>query len=83
MSVAVEHVAGGHIGDAHDGIVGSFPGVVAAELLGEGSQLASLSSDYGPLFFASAVLADGKVIVEGGEQNFSQAGGLFKRPASS
>jgi hypothetical protein len=36
------------------------------------SQLASLPSDYGPLFFGSAVLADGKVIVEGGEQNFSQ-----------
>lgn len=39
---------------------------------GTWSQLASLPSDYGPLFFASAVLADGKVIIEGGEQNFAQ-----------
>jgi len=39
---------------------------------GTWSQLASLSSDYGPLFFASAVLADGRVIIEGGEQNFAQ-----------
>ena len=39
---------------------------------GTWSQLASLSPNYGPLFFTSAVLADGRVIVEGGEQNFSQ-----------
>ncbi len=39
---------------------------------GSWSQLASLPSNYGPLFFASAVLPDGRVIVEGGEQNFAQ-----------
>ena len=38
---------------------------------GTWSQLASLAANYGPLYFASVVLADGRVIVEGGEQNFS------------
>ncbi|PYR74951.1 MAG: hypothetical protein DMF86_16845, partial [Acidobacteria bacterium] len=32
-----------------------------------------MPADYGPLYFASAVLADGRVIVEGGEYNFCQA----------
>jgi hypothetical protein len=39
---------------------------------GTWSQLASMSSTYGPLYFASAVLPDGRVIVEGGEYNFLQ-----------
>ena len=29
-----------------------------------------MPSSYGPLYFASAVLADGKLIVNGGEYNF-------------
>lgn len=33
-------------------------------------QKASLPSNYGPLYFASAVLADGKVMIDGGEYNF-------------
>jgi hypothetical protein len=33
------------------------------------TQLASMPSDYKPLYFASAVLNDGNVIVEGGEYN--------------
>ena len=33
---------------------------------------ASLPSNYAPLYFASAVLADGKLIVNGGEYNFCQ-----------
>ncbi len=37
---------------------------------GTWSQLASLASNYGPLYFASAVLPDGRVLVEGGEYNF-------------
>ena len=37
---------------------------------GTWSQLGSMSSDYGPLYFASAVLSDGRVLVEGGEYNF-------------
>ena len=47
------------------------PDINGSYVSGTWSQLASLSSDYGPLFFASAVLPDGRVIVEGGEQNFA------------
>ena len=36
------------------------------------TQAASMSADYAPLYFASAVLPDGRVIVEGGEYNFGQ-----------
>jgi hypothetical protein len=36
---------------------------------GTWSQLASMSSTYAPLYFASAVLKDGNVLVEGGEYN--------------
>jgi len=36
---------------------------------GTWTQLASMDSAYKPLYFASAVLADGNVIVEGGEYN--------------
>ncbi|MBA3963231.1 MAG: hypothetical protein H0X40_15210 [Chthoniobacterales bacterium] len=38
-------------------------------LNGTWSQLASMVSTYGPLYFASAVLPDGRVLVEGGEYN--------------
>jgi len=38
-------------------------------LNGTWSKLASMPSNYGPLYFASAVLIDGRVIVEGGEYN--------------
>ncbi|MGC1379399.1 MAG: hypothetical protein WA814_00080 [Candidatus Baltobacteraceae bacterium] len=37
---------------------------------GTWTQKASLPSGYAPLYFASAVLADGKLIVNGGEYNF-------------
>lgn len=33
-------------------------------------QAATLPSGYGPLYFASAVLADGKLVIDGGEYNF-------------
>jgi len=36
---------------------------------GTWSQLASMPSGYAPLYFASAVLPDGRVLVEGGEYN--------------
>ena len=36
---------------------------------GTWKQVASLPSGYNPLFFGSAVLADGKVVVQGGEYN--------------
>lgn len=39
---------------------------------GTWSQLASLPSGYSPDAFASAVLADGRVLIEGGEYNFGQ-----------
>ena len=64
-----------HHEDPNDGYSDWYrltPDINGSYVNGTWSQLASLSSDYGPLFFASAVLADGKVIVEGGEQNFSQ-----------
>jgi hypothetical protein len=38
---------------------------------GTWSQLASMPSTYGPLYFGSAVLPDGRVIVEGGEYNIT------------
>jgi hypothetical protein len=37
---------------------------------GTWTPIAPMASGYGPLYFASAVLADGRVIVEGGEYNF-------------
>jgi hypothetical protein len=46
------------------------PDNTGSYLNGTWSQLGSMASDYGPLYFASAVLADGRVIVEGGEYNF-------------
>jgi hypothetical protein len=46
------------------------PDANGSYLNGTWSQLASMSSNYGPLYFASAVLPDGRVIVEGGEYNF-------------
>jgi hypothetical protein len=46
------------------------PDITGKYVNGTWSALASMSSSYGPLYFASAVLADGNVIVEGGEYNF-------------
>src|SRR5579872_4311505 len=48
------------------------PDINGSYVNGTWSQLASLSSNYGPAYFASAVLADGRMIIEGGEQNFTQ-----------
>lgn len=41
-------------------------------LNGTWSKVAPLPSNYGPLYYASAVLPDGRVLVEGGEYNFLQ-----------
>ena len=41
---------------------------------GTWTTLASMQSDYGPLYFASSVLADGRVVVIGGEYNLNQGG---------
>jgi hypothetical protein len=40
---------------------------------GTWSRIASLPEGYAPLYFGSAVLPDGRVIIEGGEYNFCQA----------
>jgi hypothetical protein len=40
---------------------------------GAWTQIASTPADYSPLYHASAVLPDGRVIIEGGEYNFLQA----------
>ena len=48
------------------------PDNTGSYLNGTWSQLASLPSGYSPDAFASAVLADGRLIVEGGEYNFNQ-----------
>ncbi len=49
---------------------------------GSWSQIASMPSTYGPKFFASAVLPDGRVIAEGGEYNlgpeaFTSMGAIY------
>jgi hypothetical protein len=46
------------------------PDVTGSYVHGTWSQLASLPADYAPLYFASAVLPDGRVIIQGGEYNF-------------
>jgi hypothetical protein len=46
------------------------PDAFGSYVNGAWTQIASMASNYGPLYFASAVLADGKVIVQGGEYNF-------------
>jgi hypothetical protein len=45
------------------------PDITGSYVNGAWSALASMSSGYAPLYFASAVLADGRVLVEGGEYN--------------
>src|SRR5258708_32221212 len=42
---------------------------------GRWKQLANLPSGYAPLYFASAPLADGRLVIEGGE--YSNCGGQF------
>lgn len=64
-----------HHEDPNDGYTEWYkltPDINGSYLNGTWSQLASLASDYGPLYFGSAVLSDGRLIIEGGEQNFSQ-----------
>jgi len=62
-----------HHEDANDGYSEWYkltPDINGSYVNGTWTQMASLASNYGPLFFASAVLPDGRLIVEGGEQNF-------------
>jgi hypothetical protein len=46
------------------------PDSTGSYLHGKWAKRPSMPSSYGPLYFASAVLADGKLIVQGGEYNF-------------
>jgi hypothetical protein len=45
------------------------PSITGSYLNGTWTQLASMQSGYAPLYFASAILADGQLLVEGGEYN--------------
>lgn len=46
------------------------PDKTGSYLNGTWTQKASLPAGYGPLYFASAVLGDGKLVINGGEYNF-------------
>ncbi|HLY02767.1 MAG TPA: hypothetical protein VKR56_09790 [Candidatus Cybelea sp.] len=55
---------------------------------GKWTEVATMPSSYGPLYFASAVLPDGKLIVNGGEYNFcvgdeTNMGAIFDPTANS
>jgi hypothetical protein len=45
------------------------PDKTGGYLKGKWSKLASMQSSYGPLYFASQLLPDGRVLIEGGEYN--------------
>jgi hypothetical protein len=49
------------------------PDINGSYLAGTWSRLASMPPGYSPLYYASAVLPDGRVIIEGGEYNLGQA----------
>jgi hypothetical protein len=46
------------------------PDTTGSYVNGTWTQIASLPSDYAPLYHSSAVLPDGRLIIEGGEYNF-------------
>jgi len=48
------------------------PDAFGSYVKGTWKQIASLPSGYSPLYFAGAVLADGRVVIVGGEYNFLQ-----------
>jgi hypothetical protein len=49
------------------------PDIKGSYVNGTWTQVASMSSDYAPLYFANSVLPDGRLLVEGGEYNFLSA----------
>jgi hypothetical protein len=64
------------------------PDNTGSYLNGTWTQLASMPSGYGPLYYASAVLPDARVIVEGGEYNLTNGAvwtnmGAIYDPASN
>jgi hypothetical protein len=46
------------------------PDIFGSYINGTWKQMATLPSGYGPLYYASAVLPDGRLLIEGGEYNF-------------
>jgi len=77
---------------AHDGCAADWwrltPDSTGSYVNGTWTQIASLPSGYEPLYFASAVLPDGRVIVEGGEYNscvpvWSNLGAIYDPLADS
>jgi Divergent InlB B-repeat domain/Viral BACON domain len=60
---------------AHTGCTSTWyqltPDITGSYVNGTWMQIASLPSGYDPLYFASAVLPDGRVIIQGGEYNNS------------
>jgi hypothetical protein len=46
------------------------PDITGSYINGTWSSLATMPSGYGPLFYGSAVLSDGRLMVQGGEYNF-------------
>src|SRR5215831_20645721 len=46
------------------------PDIFGSYVNGTWKQMATLPSGYGPLYYASAVLPDGRLLIEGGEYNF-------------
>jgi len=64
------------------------PDINGSYVNGTWSQIASMASNYGPLFFGSAVLKDGRVLVEGGEYNqydggFTNLGAIYDPVANT
>jgi hypothetical protein len=58
------------IGDNTSNYYSLTPDRTGSYVNGTWKKKASLPNNYGPLYFASAVLSDGKLVVNGGEYNF-------------
>jgi len=83
-----------HQEDDNNGDVASLrwykltPDASGSYVNGTWSRIADMPTGYGPLFFGSAVLPDGRVIVEGGEYNqygsgFTKLGAIYDPVANS
>ncbi len=59
----------GCVGNSYSAWYTLTPDITGSYINGTWTQVASLPSGYEPLFFSSAVLADGKVAIQGGEYN--------------
>ena len=61
------------IGDNAANWYALVPDITGSYVNGSWKKKATLPAGYGPLYFASAVLADGKVLINGGEYNFGHS----------